>query len=461
MTTVIAPAPARKHAFGFTFVTPLALGSALNPINSTMIATALVPIATSLHVSAAEAAWLIAALYLASAIAQPTMGRLADLFGPRRVYLCALVLVALAGVIGFVANSLSGLVVARVILGVGTSGAYPSAMRIFRVRADSIGAEPPRAAMSFLSLAALSTMAIGPLLGGLLTGAFGWHAIFTVNVPLALLTFVLGLLWTPKDPQRTFDIATMARKLDLTGLALFSATLFGLMMFLMRLSAPLWWVLAASIALGALLVAHSRRADNAFFDVHMLAHNTPLIVTYLRACALATILYCMLYGFAQWLEGGQGLSASVAGLVTLPMSLAAAGSSFLGGRTQGIRLPFIASMALMVVGCIALGVVSGGASPWILAAAATLVGLPQGMFSVSTQAAVYIQAPPKEIGAAAGLQRTAFYFGAIIAASALGLLYGQHASSNGFLHLTIVMGTLSALLLIFTIFDRTLPRGRV
>ncbi len=101
---LVTSAPAipatRAHAFGFTFVTPLALGSALNPINSTMIATALVPIATSLHVSAAQVGWLIAGLYLASAIAQPTMGRLADLFGPRRVFLCSLVLVALAGTIG-------------------------------------------------------------------------------------------------------------------------------------------------------------------------------------------------------------------------------------------------------------------------------------------------------------------------------------------------------------------------
>jgi MFS family permease len=70
--------------FGFRFVAPLALGSTLNPINSTMIATALVPIATSFHASVADAGWLIAGLYLASAIAQPTMGRLADLFGARR-----------------------------------------------------------------------------------------------------------------------------------------------------------------------------------------------------------------------------------------------------------------------------------------------------------------------------------------------------------------------------------------
>jgi MFS family permease len=68
------------------------------------------------------------------------MGRLADLFGPRRIFLCALALVALAGLLGMVATSRAGLVVARVILGIGTSGAYPSAMRIFRVQADRMGA---------------------------------------------------------------------------------------------------------------------------------------------------------------------------------------------------------------------------------------------------------------------------------------------------------------------------------
>ena len=111
-----------------------------------MIATALVPISRSLNVSAAEAGWLIAALYLASAIAQPTMGRLADLFGPRRVLLCALTLVALSGVVGWFSTSLNLLIVARVLLGIGTSGAYPAAMRIFRVRADHLNVPPPRAA---------------------------------------------------------------------------------------------------------------------------------------------------------------------------------------------------------------------------------------------------------------------------------------------------------------------------
>jgi MFS family permease len=451
----------KQQGFGFTFVAPLALGSCLNPINSTMIATALVPIAHSLKVSAAEAGWLIAALYLASAIAQPTMGRLADLFGPRRVLLCALTLVALSGVVGWFSTSLNVLIVARVLLGIGTSGAYPAAMRIFRVRADHLNVPPPRAAMSFLSLAAISTMAVGPLLGGVLTGAFGWHSIFTVNLPLALLTAVLVLIWTPKDDPQELSATALLKGIDIPGLVLFGATLAGVMTFLMRLAHPMWWVLAITIALGAALVTHSRAATAPFFDVRMLARNTPLVVTYLRACVLSTIVYSMLYGFSQWLESGASFSSTQAGAIMLPMSVAAGISSYLGGRTKGIRMPFVVSIGTMAIGCTALGSVTFGAPVALIVAAAVLLGFPQGMFFVSTQAAVYVQAQASEIGAASGLQRTASYLGAIVAASILALVYGQSASNEGFLRLSIIMAASAAVLFMFTIFDRTLPRGRV
>lgn len=175
-------------------------------------------------------------------------------------------------------------------------------MRIFRVQADRLGVPPPRAAMSFLSLAAIGTMAVGPLLGGILTGAWGWHSIFTINLPLSVLTAILVLLWTPKDPPQALSLATAVKSIDVIGLLLFAATLTGLMSFVMRLAHPIWWVLAITVALGTALVAYSRRRSDAFFDVRMLARNTPLVVTYVRACVLTTITYCMLYGFSQRLE---------------------------------------------------------------------------------------------------------------------------------------------------------------
>src|SRR5258708_23333120 len=145
-----------------------------------MISTALVAIAKDYHASVAQTGWLIAGLYLTSAIAQPTMGRLADLFGPRRVYVFSLCVVALAGIAGAMAPSLGTLIVVRVLLGIGTSGAYPSAMCIFRTQAERIGAAPPRLAMGFMSYAVTSTTTIWPVLGGVLTRYFGWHSSFPV-----------------------------------------------------------------------------------------------------------------------------------------------------------------------------------------------------------------------------------------------------------------------------------------
>jgi MFS family permease len=143
------------------------------------------------------------------------------------------------------------------------------------------------------------------------------------------------------------------------------------------------------------------------------------------------------------------------------MSVAAGISSYVGGRTTGIRTPFVVSIGTMVLGCAALGAITFDAPVGLIVAAAILLGFPQGMFFVSTQAAVYVQAPAGEIGAASGLQRTASYFGAIVAASVLALVYGQSATDDGFLKLSIIMAASAAVLFIFTIFDRTLPRGRV
>jgi MFS family permease len=389
------------------------------------------------------------------------MGRLADLFGPRRVYLFSLCVVTVAGIAGAIAPSLGALIAVRVLLGIGTSGAYPSAMRIFRTQADRIGSNPPRVAMGFMSFAGTATTAIGPVLGGVLTGYFGWHAIFTVNLPLSLLTILLVLLWVPKDVQPAGSFVLLLEDLDLIGIALFAAFLLSLMLFLMNLNHPAWLVLPIAAVFGVALVIHSLRRRQPFIDVRMLVRNRPLTVTYVRIAAILLIVYCILYGFAQWLEAGAGFSSSKAGLVTLPMSVLAVVASLAGARTKGIRTPFIVSTAAALIGCLCLLLINHETPVWMIAAAVMLFGLPTGLASTATQAAVYIQAPVNEIGTASGLQRTATYIGAITSTSLLGLMYGRHASDHGLHNLAVVMGVLSVVLLVGTIFDRTLPRDHL
>ncbi|MEV4049273.1 MFS transporter, partial [Streptomyces sp. NPDC049744] len=82
------------------------LGSVLNPVNSTIIAVALVPIGRALGAPASQTAWLVSALYLATALGQPVVGRLIDVFGPRRLFLLGTGLVGVAGVVGALAPGL-------------------------------------------------------------------------------------------------------------------------------------------------------------------------------------------------------------------------------------------------------------------------------------------------------------------------------------------------------------------
>jgi MFS family permease len=458
MSTSMTQAQRSSH-FGFRFVTPLALGSTLNPINSTMISTALAPIAVAFSSTVAQTGWLIAGLYLTSAIAQPMMGRLADLFGPRRIYLISLMLVAIAGVIGALAPSLAVLVGARVLLGVGTSGAYPSAMGLFRSQGGRHGMAPPRLALGALSFAGFATTALGPLLGGLITGAFGWHAIFTVNVPLAFVAACMVVLWVPRDTPRTAPLSNLVQAVDLPGVALFSAALILLMTFLMNLDHLLWWTLPLLGLFWIGLTVHSLRRGQPFIDVRMLAKNLPLTISYLRIMLFLTTTYCILYGFAQWLESCAHYCASAAGLMALPMSILAGICSLIAARSKGLRPAFIIGAIGSLIGCACLIFVHSNTPAWLVASVVMFFGVPMGMTSTAAQAAIYVQASASEIGMAAGLQRTFSYVGAILAASLLGIIYGHQPSDSGIHALAIAITCITVFLLIFTVFDRTVPDG--
>ncbi|MBJ6641547.1 MFS transporter [Streptomyces sp. DHE7-1] len=445
------PSPA---GFDRRLIAPMVLGSVLNPINSSMIAVALVPIGIAFGAPPAETVWLVSALYLATAVGQPVIGRLVDTYGPRRLYLTGTALVGVAGLLGALAPSLGALIAARVLLGFGTSAAYPAAMRLTRSEAERTGRDSPAGVLAALAVAAQTVAVVGPALGGLLIGLGGWRAVFTVNVPLSAACLVLGALRLP----RTRPSHGGRRGADLPGMALFAAMLVALMLFLMGPRLERWYLPLLAAAAAAAFALRELRTPDPFIDLRVLGGNGPLLATYLRQLLAYTTSYAFMYGYTQWLEQGRGLSAATAGLVLLPLSATALTVSALTGRREAVRAKLLTGSALQIAGSAALLLVGAGSPAWLLLGVGALLGVPQGLVGLAAQNALYRQADPERIASAAGLLRTFMYLGALGASAATAAFYPHHADTAGLHGLALFMLAGSALLLATTVPDRSLGR---
>jgi MFS family permease len=448
--------------FGFRFMSPLLIGTLLNPVNSAMIATALVPIGRDLHVGLSSTAWLVASLYLAAAVGQPAMGRIAEIYGPRKVNAAGFVLVLISGFGGALAPNLGWLIVVRVLLGLGTSASYPAAITMIRARADAAGIGTPGSVLGLISITSQVSAVIGPALGGLLVGLTGWRSIFLVNVPLALSGLVLGQLWLPSDRDRPAGERSGERSggrrrglgIDVVGIALFGAAMTALLMFLMRLRPhPPYLLLAIAAGLIVALVGWELRTGEPFIDVGMLVRERALAKTYLRYALHWLVIYSVIYGLSQWLESGRGLSPEATGLVTLPMAVVATIAAAAVSPRALVRGPMLLGTLAMIAGTFAM-VTLHAATPVVVIVLMTLVlGLPQGLGSVTNQTALYHQSPVERMGSASGLLRTSQYIGAIVQSSLVGFVFGASADDVGLHRLAVILGGLGIVLFVITLTD--------
>lgn len=459
MTDIDTDAPARTGPprFDRRLLPPMILGSVLNPINSTIISVALIPIGNALGAPPSQTAWLVSALYLATALGQPIVGRLIDIFGPRRLFLLGTGLVGVAGVVGTFAPNLGVLILARVLLGFGTCAGYPAAMALVRSEADRTGRDSPGGVLTALAVANQTVAVIGPLLGGLLIAVGGWRATFTLNIPLAVLAVALGLLRLPKA-EGSARRGRLASQLDLLGMALFAAMLVALLLFLMNLHLRDWYLPVIAVAAATAFTIRELRATTPFIDLRVLGDNTPLVATYGRALVAYTVAYAFLYGFSQWTEEGYGLTPFHAGLVQIPVFLTAIGVSIISGRRKSVRGKLLLGAAGQILACTMILTLTGHSPLWTLLLVALIFGLPQGLNSLALQNSVYFQADPARTASSAGLLRTFSYLGSMVASSATAASFGEHADTAGMHELAWVMLGASILYLLLTVFDRSLGR---
>jgi MFS family permease len=455
-----APAAAAPKPFGWRFTAPLLLGSTLNPINSSMLATGLVGIGLDFHLGPGKTASLISVLYLCSAIAQPTMGKLSMLFGPRRVFQAGILILFVAGVVGGFAPGFGFLLVSRALIGIGSSAAYPTAMAMVRKRADSVGMGVPSRVLGNLSIAAQVTVVIGLPLGGVLVGVWGWRALFFVNVPLAVIVFILTSIGVARDEPIAEEVrANVLRAVDVPGILLFAGTVTSLLVFLANLTTPIWWLVPVFVLLLASLLVWERRVSSPLLDVRMLARNRPLQRTYVRQVLVGLGSYSALYGTSQWMEQSARLSALQVGLILIPFSAVGIILARVVSGRGWIRGPLtVTGISLIATAGIALTLTHRSPS-WVMVVMTLLFGVTNGLASFANQATLYRQAPAAEIAVASGLYRTSNYVGAIFSSSLIGITFGAAATDAGLHSLAWVLVGIGVVVVLLVALDRSLPRN--
>ena len=443
-------------------VLAIVLGTLLNPLNSSMIAVALVTLHHDFGVDLGTSTWLISGFYLAGAVGQPLMGRLADLFGARRVFLTGLTVAFLVAIAAPLSPTFGWLVAARVVQAFATSTAYPAGLGMIRAAAG--GGRLPAQALAMMSVAASVSAALGPTIGGFVLSVGGWQWIFLVNVPITALGIVLGLRWLPAPPPS--DIAGVGlAELDVPGILLFAATLTSLLAGLLAFGSPQGWILLTAVPiLAALLTVRELRCASPFFDLRLLGANPVLIGVFVQFAATTFVFYTFFFGLPIWLEEIRGFDARTAGLLILPVTglgvLVTPFAASLVGR-GGTRSSLVIGSIFMVLGSALVLTFGPSTSLPALIVVGLVLGVPNGFNNMGLQAALYEAAPPARTAWAGGQFQTFRYVGAILSSTLLASVFRQRASTDGLHSMAILLVVVSVALVIASITIGRRRHGRL
>ncbi|PRQ10837.1 MFS transporter [Corynebacterium sp. 13CS0277] len=421
----------------------LALGLAMIVIDGTIVGVALPDIIEKLHLSITDAQWVNSLYSVVFAALLLSTGRLADRIGRRTTFMTGVVLFAVGSVMAALSGSVSALILARLVQGVGGAVMLPSTLS----SVNAMFQGPARAAAFGVWGAVMSgAAALGPLLGGWLTSTWSWEWIFWVNVPIAFAVAVGTVLWVPQtrgDSQR--------RGMDVDGF-LTSALGFGGVVFGiiegptlgwfrpisdLQIGAQVWStqapVSAAFVALvlgivflALFIVWERHRAGNgrdAILNVQLF-HVPTFTWGNVAAFAVAVGEFCVVFMLPLFLVNVLGLTEMHAGFVLAAMALGAFGSGAAARHVAaaiGAPWTVVVGLALEVVGMSLVAVVvSATVSPWLVGGLLIIYGLGLGLASAQLTSLVLRDVPPADSGQGSATQSTTRQVGAAVGAAVAG-----------------------------------------
>jgi EmrB/QacA subfamily drug resistance transporter len=399
-------------------------------MDNTIVNVALPSIHRDLHASLSGLQWTIDAYVIVLASLLLLSGSTADRLGRRRIFQVGLLVFVGASLLCSLAPTLGWLIAARALQGVGGSMLNPVAMSIItnvftepRERARAIGAWGAVVGIS---------LGLGPIVGGALTQAVSWRAIFWINVPIGLAAVVLTALFVPESR------AARARRIDPVGQLLVIAAL-GSLTFAIIEGPSAGWTSTQSVgmfglsllALAGLAYYEPRRAD-------------PLIeLRFFRSAPFSGATLIAISAFAGfsgfllvntlYLQDVRGYSALQAGLCTLPMAAAALVCSPMSGRvlsSRGPRIPLFIAGSCMAAGALVLTQLTASTPLALLLASYAVFGVGFGWVNPPITYTAVSGMPNNQAGVAAAVASTSRQVGQALGVAVIGSILGAAVGSQ-------------------------------
>jgi MFS family permease len=434
------------------FLTAVASGTMLNPLNSSMISLALHSIQKDFQLSFTTVSWLISSFYLASAVAQPVTGKIGDLIGRKKMFLAGLCLVALSAVGAPLAASFLMLLVMRLVQSIGSSAIYPSGVALIRDHVKDRQAS----ALSVLAIFASAMTALGPTVGGFLIVWGGWPAIFWVNFPFIIISFLLGWYMFPKDVKKeTTGFRLTFSHLDLLGILFFACGMVFLLWFLLSFEKKIHYVSGiAGVVFFSLFAWRELRVKEPFIDIRLFKSHPKLTWVYLQFIVLNIFFYCLFFGLPSFFQDEMHLSVEKRGMFMSGMSIIVSPITGKWIDKTGVNMPIVTGAFISIIGATIFSIFFIGASVWQIGLILAILGLSYGIGNVVLQVAMMEESPKEIIGTTSGLFQTCRYLGSILSSIVLGLTFGKEFSAENMKILGIVLictGAMSFLMsLLFT-----------
>lgn len=399
-------------------------------LDSNIVAVSLPAIARDLNAVFADVEWIVSAYVLTFAALLMPAGALADRFGRRYMAIVGLSVFTIASLLCGLAPTALVLNVARALQGIGAAVQLSAALAI--LGHEFRGPERARA-FGFWGTVIGVAVAVGPLVGGLITSGFGWRWAFLVNVPIGVVLIALAVnaVEESQDPD--------AIRLDLAGMASFGGALFCLVWALIDANADGWSSrattikLAAAAALLVLFVVAERLQKRPMVDFTLFRKRT-FLGSSVAMLGFASSAQVMMTYLPLYLQNAFGLSPAAAGLGMLPFALplfffpriAAA----LATRISGRALLSI-GLAIVAAGNLATAAVVAANLPYALVALGMVVtGCGAGLLNGETAKVSMSVVPPERGGMASGIGGTLRFVGLVTGITGLGAVLASETERH-------------------------------